>query len=334
MNQKISIGNKGIFEDFQGKARFSNHADSFETVREWPEELGKGFIREIELRPGFKLMLEDFQLQEDFVANTEVEPSPLGFSFCVSGRCKGTVRGIKDDFIMGPKQSCLFFAPDSKGTLEHPLGERMHFVVIWVEPLLFQSFLGGEFDQIPTDLRGIIDGSNENHYNRVGSMTVPMQMAVHQILNCPYQGLTKRIYLESKAMELISHQLAQLVFAETGPKKPSKLRPDDIDRIREAWGVLSRNLQNPPSLFELARHVGVNKDKLNQDFHQIFGTSVFDYYYAYRLEQARQLLEERKMSITEVAFTVGYAQPGNFTRAFRQHFRISPQAYLRDSHLP
>jgi len=38
-----------------------------------------------------------------------------------------------------------------------------------------------------------------------------MQTALHQILHCPYQGLTKRIYLESKVWELMALVLAPMI---------------------------------------------------------------------------------------------------------------------------
>ena len=329
MNQKISIGNKEIFEDFQEKAGLSNHADSFETVREWPEELGKGFIRKIKLQPGFELIINDFRFQEDHLVSGGVQPSPLQFAFCISGKCKGTVRGIKNNFIIGPEQSYLFFAPELKGTAEYPAGERILSVVIQINPSLFNTFLGGECDRIPGDLRGIIDGSNENNYNRTGSITPSAQMAVHQILNCPYQGLTRRMYLEGKSLEIMALQLIQLVFGENRSVKPPTLRPADVERIHEARDILIRNLENPPSLFGLASQVGLNDTKLKRGFRQVLGTTVFGCLHAHRMEIGRQLLAEGKMNVTEVAYEVGYSSRPYFSRAFTRHFGLNPIVYLR-----
>lgn len=331
MNEKISIGSREIFTNYQKRGSFSNHVDSFETVRECPEDLGKGFIREIELRPGFKLVIEDFRFQQKLLFNDEVEPSPLDFSFCVLGRCKGTLRGAKNDLIMSPGESSLFFAPEVKGTMEYLAGERMLFVIIWIEPPAFQSFIGGEFDQIPSDLRGIVDGSNENLFKRIGSMTASVKMTVHQILTCPYQGLIKRMYLEGKAIELISHQLAWLVYDEKPQKKNLILRPDDIERIHEARDILISNMENPPSLLELARQVGLNDTKLKRGFRQVFKTTVFGCLYSQRMERARQLLQDGKVNVTDVAYEVGYSSPGNFTRAFTRHFGCNPLSCLRDA---
>ena len=154
-------------------------------------------------------------------------------------------------------------------------------------------------------------------------------MAIHQILDCPYRGSLRRLYLESKTLELITHNLAQLVVDKNGHDKTFILQSDDIERVREARNVLIYDLEKPPTLLELARRVGINKNKLNQGFRHIFGTSVFDYLRIRRLEQARQLLENREKNVTEAAFEVGYAQQRNFSRAFKKHFGTNPKDHLR-----
>jgi AraC-like DNA-binding protein len=122
--------------------------------------------------------------------------------------------------------------------------------------------------------------------------------------------------------------MAQFVSPEATLKKDSVFRPDDMERIREAGNVLMRDLENPPSLLELASQVGVNKNKLNQGFRQIFGTSVFDHLRILRLERARELLESKQKNVTEVAFDVGYTHRENFTRAFKKHFGTTPKDHL------
>jgi AraC-like DNA-binding protein len=186
----------------------------------------------------------------------------------------------------------------------------------------------GQIDQIPLNFRGIINECNEKYYNRIATMTPSIHITIHQILNCPYYGVIKQMYLESKAIELISCQLAQL-FAETQCKTPLVLRPDDIERIREARDILARNMENPPFLQELAKQVGINVTKLKRGFRQVYGTSVFGYLRYHRLEEARQLLAEGKMSVTEVVFAVGYSSPSYFTSAFAKYFGINPGAYLQ-----
>jgi AraC-like DNA-binding protein len=328
MNQKISIGNREIFDGLQKKGGGQNRGDSFETFLEWQEEIGKGHRREIDVRSGLKLVLEDYQLQEKYVLNMEVEPPLLGFSFCVSGSVRCTAQGVKGEFITESGQTTLSFCSNPKGTIESLSGARIIFISIIMKPSFLRIFLDEQSDQVPDDFRAIVDG-NENFYLHEGKTTASTQMAIHQILSCPYQGSIRRMYFESKAIELITHQLAQ--FEENGCEKIAQLYPDDIERLHEARDILIRSMENAPTLLGLSRQVGLSDTKLKRGFRQVFGTTVFGCLRAHRMERGRQLLAEGKMNVTEVSYEVGYSERANFTRAFTKQFGVSPLFYLREA---
>ncbi|NJR39806.1 MAG: helix-turn-helix transcriptional regulator [Leptolyngbyaceae cyanobacterium CSU_1_4] len=92
-------------------------------------------------------------------------------------------------------------------------------------------------------------------------------------------------------------------------------------------GVYSIKLNNPPSLAQLARQVGLNECTLKRGFRQVFGTTAFAYLYDYRLEQARQLLQERCLNVSEVAQAVGFGSCSHLSKAFRQKYGVSPKQY-------
>lgn len=283
MNEKISIKSREIFDDFQKKGTSQNRGDSFETFVELPEKIGRGFRQEVEVRPGVKLLLEDYQIKENLVAKVKGKPSPLEFCFCVSGNIRCRVQGIKDDLVMDTGQCNISFLPNPKGTMKYRAGQRMVFVTIRLEPQVFGAFLDGRSDRIPVDLRDIAEGIKK-FYCQAGNVTASMKMVIHQILNCPYSGSIKRLYLETKAMELIVRQLAELAASEKKHNKVSALRSGDMERIREARDILMGNIQNPPSLLELAKQAGLNGYKLKAGFRQMFGTTVFGYLHECRME--------------------------------------------------
>ncbi|NJK75120.1 MAG: helix-turn-helix transcriptional regulator [Microcoleus sp. SU_5_6] len=91
------------------------------------------------------------------------------------------------------------------------------------------------------------------------------------------------------------------------------------------------NIESPPSLLELAKKAGINDYKLKIGFREVFGTTVFGYLRNQRMEQARQLLLEQQMNVSEVAQTVGYASLSQFSTAFKHYFGITPKTYQKDS---
>ncbi|WP_320043044.1 helix-turn-helix domain-containing protein [uncultured Desulfobacter sp.] len=45
----------------------------------------------------------------------------------------------------------------------------------------------------------------------------------------------------------------------------------------------------------------------------------------------RDLLENKKMNVTEAAFEVGYAHQQSFTKAFKNHFGTNPVDHIRQA---
>ncbi|MEM1280958.1 MAG: AraC family transcriptional regulator, partial [Cyanobacteria bacterium P01_H01_bin.152] len=147
------------------------------------------------------------------------------------------------------------------------------------------------------------------------------------ILQCPYKGLTKRMYLESKALELLALLMEEETEIHQGDDQVALLDLDYRDRIHYAQEILLKNLTDPPSLMKLAQQVGMNDYELSQGFKEIFNTTAFSYLRDRRLERAQQLLLEPWMTVTEAARTVGYESRSAFTTAFKQRYGTTPKAY-------
>jgi AraC-like DNA-binding protein len=154
-----------------------------------------------------------------------------------------------------------------------------------------------------------------------------MQMVLHQILHCPYQGTIKQMYLEGKVLELAALQFSQFTEADRSSEHEAVLKADDIERLYHAREILMHQFEHPPSILSLARQVGLNDFKLKQGFRQLFGTTVFGYLREHRLEQAHLLLAEGQLSIQQVARAIGYTHAGYFATAFKRKFGVSPKAY-------
>ncbi len=96
-----------------------------------------------------------------------------------------------------------------------------------------------------------------------------------------------------------------------------------------ALNELEQNLIDPLSLTELAHRIGTNERKLTEIFRHTVGMTVFDFATQRRLEVARQLLRESDLQIRQIADRIGYQNPGDFTRAFRRQYGVTPRSYRR-----
>lgn len=156
-----------------------------------------------------------------------------------------------------------------------------------------------------------------------------LQSLAWQMIGCPLQGTSRRLYLSGKALELLAFALDETRAAcnDCPLIQNTSLTPRDIERLHAARQILRSELANPPTLAALAARIGTNAAKLSAGFRDLFGTSVYAFVKAARLDEARMLLEAGETSISDVARHLGYHR-ASFATAFRQRFGVTPSTYL------
>lgn len=308
----------------------SDNSGEFEILRKVPEELGVGNSRIITLFSGICLCISNCRYFENFESEIDETIPGLGFGFCLSGQTNVQQDCLKHKLFITGNQSAFYHFPDMKGSYEVISGKNTCSVGVQMKPDFFRSLMEEEQHFKSVELRKLVEYRYQDTFRYVNSVTPSMQLLVRQILNCPYKGLMRRFFFEAKAMELIFYKLKQLEFLKAKIEKPLVLKADDIERIYHAGELLTKNLQNPPGLVALSRAAGMSRTKLLKDFPKIFGTSPYNYLRNVRLEKAGTLLNEGEINVTEAAHLVGYSSSSHFSKAFSQHFGITPIRYMRN----
>lgn len=147
-----------------------------------------------------------------------------------------------------------------------------------------------------------------------------------ELFHCDAQGASRQLFWEAKGLELLSALIGGL---EEASEAAQPFGRRDLERLECAKLSLVARMDDPPSLRELAREVGLNELKLKQGFRTLYGTSVYGYLRTERMEAAQRLLRRGELGVTEVALRVGYANPSKFAAAFRRHFGVVPSALRR-----
>jgi AraC family transcriptional regulator, transcriptional activator of the genes for pyochelin and ferripyochelin receptors len=221
------------------------------------------------------------------------------------------------------------YFPPGEGTY-YSAGQKIIYVEIYFDPRRYFSTYTEQLDIIPRSLHSYLETENTdflNHY-RLGQTTPEMQEVLQQILDCPFNGKTRYLYLETKTLELVALRLEPRTSGETELVRSHQIKFADIPQIYHARAILQQQFSDPPSLLELARQVGLNDYKLKLGFKEIIGTTLFGYVWERRMEEARRLLHTGE-SVQIVAMKVGYACPSRFTVAFKKRFGVTPSQYLK-----
>jgi len=140
------------------------------------------------------------------------------------------------------------------------------------------------------------------------------------------RGSLKRFYMEGKAIEFLALRIHQLCGKTERDRDKQRIgfTRQERDSIQGARNILAAEMCNPPSIYELAMRVGLNTTKLKQCFKNEFKTTIFGYVNQLRMDRAIMLFRETDMTVTEVAFEVGYSSTSAFSAAFKREVGCCP----------
>jgi len=306
--------------------------DGFDEIWQCESQFFNEQVYLLELRPGLDMSIGKLLQHTDlnYVSPHDEIPYPIISTFHLSGNLRTLTPGIKeisDDYIQQIGKNYLFYLPDLYEIHQVLAKEDFLVICIYINIDVFKTFNQG-FESLPTPLQALINKSSPPRFHYpVGEITPAMFRVLQQILNPPFQGMMKRMYLESRVLELLALQLNQFLHHEQSGRTVANLRAIDIEKAYHARDILIRRAENPPSLIELAELVGVGDRKLRYCFREVFGSTVFGYLHDYRMEQAKMMLGGTKMQVAEVANAVGYSHLGYFAKAFKAKFGISPKEF-------
>lgn len=149
-----------------------------------------------------------------------------------------------------------------------------------------------------------------------------MKQIINDITECRKTGELKRLYTEAKILELLMLQMEQI---QSGQMEDVRTFSDlEQEKIEQARDVLDKSFVNPPVLPVLSRMVALNEFKLKRGFKAYYGTTIYGYITRLKMEHARHLLIDRKMTIREVTYKVGFKHQSHLSEAFKKYFGILP----------
>ncbi|WP_158858871.1 hybrid sensor histidine kinase/response regulator transcription factor [Lunatibacter salilacus] len=103
----------------------------------------------------------------------------------------------------------------------------------------------------------------------------------------------------------------------------------DDKLIQDAMKVVEKNMDNPEfSVEQLSKELFMSRVHLYKKLSALTGKSPIEFIRLVRLQRAAQLLEKSQLSISEVAYQVGYNNAKYFTKHFKAEFGVLPSQYL------
>lgn len=269
----------------------------------------------------FKNKLSTLVQQEHFTDGIYLCES--GWEVCNPGHsCIALIR----DFYL------LHFVASGKGVFKaggvsHELGAGQGFIIRpgevteyyadMEEPWEYCWFgINGDRAEEILGLAGISEGQSVMDFSGTS--------LIHSVENIQNAVMTSQNpAITGTAMALLT--LNEMIETMGGRKEkyPSK------DYVRTAVSFIEYNYSRDISVAGLAEMVSVNRSHFYRIFNKDMGVSPQEYIISCRMRNAERLLRDSDMTISEIAFAVGYQDAVNFSRIFKRRYGVSPGEFRK-----
>lgn len=107
------------------------------------------------------------------------------------------------------------------------------------------------------------------------------------------------------------------------------MKRKDVQLIREIRDYLDEHLYEQHTVQEICRKFMINREKLQNGFHELVESTVHAYIVRLRMAKAAQRLIESDDSIKAIALDSGYKKQRSFNKTFKTIFNQTPAAYRK-----
>ncbi|MCX4323727.1 MAG: AraC family transcriptional regulator [Lachnospiraceae bacterium] len=137
--------------------------------------------------------------------------------------------------------------------------------------------------------------------------------------------LTSQLYVKSSLMHIFATLSEHRLFLPVERNFDKR-----VESIKTALLFIEENYHSKIYISDIAEQVNLNEQYFCRLFKKAIGHSPIEYINAYRIKQAKRLLEETDLQVTEVCLECGFNNLGNFIQEFRKRTGTTPLQYKKN----
>jgi AraC-like DNA-binding protein len=129
--------------------------------------------------------------------------------------------------------------------------------------------------------------------------------------------------IRARLLLLLSNAISRWPGQETN-RTPLK-KNWHVQTIHQVEQRLVQSLEDmlPPQK-QLAKEFALSESTLKRHFKAVYGRTMYDYYLEKKMNLAKSLLQEKKISVSETAYKLGYEKVSAFISMFKKYHNILP----------
>lgn len=285
-----------------------------------PENKGGGYITGFSWGIDFRVMIRNYYLNEAiYIERTnELAEGQEDVIFLLSGIFSSPVQPGKR--LSAELPNVLVCKHAVSSIMAMPSNTNFGSITIAVS----RQYLRSLFTSIGHPIIESILESGDHFVYETGISTEMIKIADEMLYQFIPESLESHYY-RLKCEELLCYIFSLLMQRDALPT--SGMHINDIKAIYAIKHRLQTHLSEAPNISALAKDANMSEPKLRKLFKQTFGKGVFEYFQSARMSAAAMLLKEKRLTVTEVGYQLGFTNLSHFSRVFEQHIGMKPKKY-------
>lgn len=115
---------------------------------------------------------------------------------------------------------------------------------------------------------------------------------------------------------------------------PVEVTSQDEQFVRAATAFVEKHLGDDVSVEDLSAELGVSRVQLYRRILSLTGSTPSEFIRTLRLRHAERLLRESQLTVSEIAYRVGFGSPRSFSKYFAEMYGMPPSQYAKGENNP
>lgn len=281
-----------------------------------PHDFGHASIHELQLSKGLHFVLTHYRLNSEITIDLELLQARLQHqrtgdfpSLLVNFFITQEV--YKEENIIVPAKSSVF---------------QIHFNIHHDYLIDLSRNLS---EDLPATIISLLNGTLTDTAADISKSKSKILYSVTRLLNNRQKGIAYNMYLESKALEILTQIFEHFTAEESGDYITKfSLKEADKEKIKAAKKWIHENIEQHINIKELSRIAGLNESYLKRGFKEMFGVTIYEFTQDERIVKAKVLLATRQFTVSEIADKMGYSCLSHFSVNFKKYTGVNPTDFM------
>lgn len=207
------------------------------------------------------------------------------------------------------------------------LNQKLNLICFYFMPELL--YKPGD-DAINLKFLDLFYHQSNNFSHRVPAKDVPRRITnlfykIYEILEnkTNYYDIASKTYLQEILLHLLNYYDDKISKSSMVYNK----NLEDMERLREVFFFIINNYEKKIKLEEVAKSACLSIQYFCKFFKKVTGFTFKEYLISLRIDKAKELLLKNNLSITQIAYQVGFENLSYFYRTFKRFTNLNPSSY-------